>query len=359
LLAAAVTLVACGIACTTPAVARPSAGGSLAAGGGPAADLAAPTSTSSSPELQRIADEELDRLMTESGGAAGLILVLDPSTGEILADAGRAHGAPADVAVEASYVPGSTLKAVTLAGGLEDGMVSADERFDCEQGTWSYRGQVVHDSETHGVLTVPQMLAVSSNVGFVKVFDRMGVDRLDRWLRAFHFGVAPAIAGAATGSLPEKRDDGSSVAALTAIGEGATASPLQVAAAYAVFANDGEYVAPTRARRSAPAPRERLVKPETARAVVRMLEEVVYADRSTGHKAQVEGFRVAGKTGTASWSLPGGGEGIYASFVGIVPSASPRLVILVGVEQPKGETAGGLVAAPVFARVAARALAAR
>jgi len=101
------------------------------------------------------------------------------------------------------------------------------------------------------------------------------------------------------------------------------------------------------------------MKPETARAVLDMLDEVVNSDRGTGKRARIDGARVAGKTGTAAWDLPGGGEGHYASFVGIVPEEGPRFVILVGVEQPKDDGSGGDVAAPAFARIAARALAAR
>jgi cell division protein FtsI (penicillin-binding protein 3) len=146
---------------------------------------------------------------------------------------------------------------------------------------------------------------------------------------------------------------------MATIGESVTASPLQVAAAYAALANGGAYVAPTSTARSGAAPREQVMKPETARAVVAMLDEAVNGESGTGKLARVDGARVAGKTGTAAWDLPGGGEGRYASFVGIVPADAPRYVILVGVEQPRGEGWGGSVAAPAFSRVATRALAAR
>jgi cell division protein FtsI (penicillin-binding protein 3) len=135
-----------------------------------------------------------------------------------------------------------------------------------------------------------------------------------------------------------------------------TASPLQVAAAYAAFANDGAYVAPTLSRRAGSPPREAILRPETARAVLAMLEQAVTSERATGKQARLSGARVAGKTGTASWDLPGGGEGTYASFVGIVPADRPRFVILVGIEAPREGGNGGNVAAPAFARVASRAL---
>jgi cell division protein FtsI (penicillin-binding protein 3) len=145
---------------------------------------------------------------------------------------------------------------------------------------------------------------------------------------------------------------------MLAIGESLKASPLQVAAAYGAFANGGYYVAPTLTRRTGAAPREQVLKAQTASTVTSMLEGVVSSDKATGTAARVEGQRVAGKTGTASWTTPDGSERIYASFVGFVPAQAPRFVILVGLEQPQNEQPyGGTTAAPVFSRVATRALA--
>jgi hypothetical protein len=305
---------------------------------------------------QAIAEEELDRTLGEWQGVAGTIVVLDPSTGEILANAGRAHGAPADVGIRSAYLTGSTMKAFTLAAALEEGVLSPSERIDCENGTWTEQGKVLHDNAPHGVLSVTEMMAVSSNIGFGKVADRLGGERLLRWQRAFHFGVAPALDGASAGAMPERIEDRTFAAAIAGIGEVVTASPLQVAAAYGVLANGGAYVPPTLTRRNGPAPREAIVKPETARAVTAILEAAVNSDQSTSTQARVRGVRVAGKTGTASWELPGGGEGVYASFVGFAPVEAPRYVILVGMEQPRDGGGGGQVAAPAFARVARRLL---
>jgi beta-lactamase regulating signal transducer with metallopeptidase domain len=321
------------------------------------------TSTASSTvqsELQKIADEELDRGLAESGGEEALALVLDPSTGEIVADAGRSHGAPADVAVRNAYFTGSTMKAVTLAAALDDGVVTPDERFDCGQGSWTAQGKVMQDPhEDLRMLTLPEMLAVSSNIGFARVGDRIGGPRLLRWFHAFHFGEAPVIEGATAGAVPERIEEHSFAVGNAAIGEAVQASPLQMAAAYATLANGGEYVAPTRQHRAGPAPRERLMKAETAKQVVTMLENVVYAEHATGRLAQVDGVRVGGKTGTAELELPDGKTAYYASFVGIVPTTAPRYVIIVGVLQPKVEGGGGQIAAPVFSRIATRALAMR
>jgi beta-lactamase regulating signal transducer with metallopeptidase domain len=339
------------VACATPESPPPAA-----SQGNAAAPGASAFASTLDPRLQEIADEEIDRAVAEWRPAAGAILIIDPATGEILASAGRAGGAPADVAAQRAYVTGSTLKAITLAAALEEGAVAPGDRFDCENGARAYGPRVLHDAAGYGSLTLPEMLAVSTNVGFSRVFDRLGGDKLGRWLRRFHFGVAPAVPGAAAGEVPARIEDGSFDGALVAIGEAMTASPLQLAAAYAALANDGVYVAPTLSRGAARAPGEPLLRPETARAVVAMLGEAVNGERATGKLARIAGARVAGKTGTAEWPLPGGEQGAYASFVGIVPADRPRFVILVGVESPRGGKSGGEVAAPVFARVAARAL---
>jgi cell division protein FtsI (penicillin-binding protein 3) len=159
--------------------------------------------------------------------------------------------------------------------------------------------------------------------------------------------------------MPDRIEDNSAQGAEVAEGAMATASPLQVAAAYAALANGGAYAAPTLARRGGAPPREQIVRPETARALVAMLEEVVNSERGTGKLARVAGVRVAGKTGTADVELPNGEDATYASFVGFVPSTAPRFVILVGVahtRHTREDGYGPTLAAPVFARVASRAL---
>jgi cell division protein FtsI (penicillin-binding protein 3) len=344
----AVTVVA--IACATPDAAA-SAAPSVAQV--PFAPLASTGSVGSTidPAIQAAADDELDRAVREWRAAAGVVVVLDPRTGEIRANAGRSRGARADVASTTAYVTGSTMKAVTLAAALDEGVVTPSDTFDCGHGSLSYGGQTIHDNDTYDTLGVSQMLAVSSNVGFARLFDRLGGERLARELRALHFGAAP-------GWVPDRIEDHSYAGAVAAMGEAVSATPLQVAAAYAAIANDGAYVSPTLAVQNGPPPREQVMKPETAHAVLAMLDEVVNGEVGTGKLARVAGVRVAGKTGTAAWDRPSGGEGRYASFVGVVPEASPEYVILVGIEQPRDGGSGGTVAAPVFSRVATRALAA-
>lgn len=334
-----------------------------AGAGGPAmpraAGVQAPEGSTIDARMQAIADEEIGRAVDTWQAEAGVALVLEASTGAILANAGREGGASADVATKRALVTGSTLKAVTLAAALDEGVVTPDERFDCERGSFTYRGKTMRDPGSYGVLTVPEMLATSTNVGFTKIFDRLGGARFGRWLRAFHFGAAPPVEGAVGGDLPKLEAGATYEGAVAAIGEAMAATPLQIAAAYAAFANDGAYVAPTLSRAHA-ATREPIMKPETARTVMRMLDGAVNGELATGKLARFEGVRVAGKTGTAAWTLPSGGEGTYASFVGVVP-APPRsspLVILVGLVQPHVENATGkTAAAPTFARVASRVIA--
>ncbi len=349
---ASASSVALVLACTAP---TETAGRSPASAGVLPADAPTAAATGDSsivPTLQAIADEELDRTLHDWSASSGAVLILDPATGRVLADAGRDRGVKADVARLHASPPGSTMKLVVLAAALEAGVVSATDSIDCEQGSWAYGGHRIHDGRENGVLSLPQAVAVSSNVAAVKLFDRVGGERFGRELRALHFGAAP-------GTIPERVDDHSFAGALAVIGEGVSATPLQVAAAYVAVANGGRYVEPSFSTAASPRP-ETVMKPETAHAVLTMLDEVVNGEAGTGKLARVAGARVAGKTGTAVWDVGDGTEQVYPSFVGIVPEEAPRFVILVGVEQPKddGNGVGGWnVAAPAFARVATRALA--
>jgi beta-lactamase regulating signal transducer with metallopeptidase domain len=322
--------------------------------------------------LQTIAEDETDRAMRDAQPTAATVIVLDPKTGEVLALTSRSPRADGDVALQKAYIPGSTVKPFTVAAALEEGTVKEDARFFCENGKRAYGTQALLDAGSYGWLDIPQILAVSSNICSAKIYDTLGGARLGAWLRRLHFGApspvqAPDVSG---GALPERIDDTSLQGAHVAMGEGLTATPIQIAAAFAALANEGVYNAPTLVRRvraedgrvtwEHTPERERVMGATTAEKVMTMLEGVVHGELGTGRAAQVEGYRVAGKTGTAM--LEGSrdsDEAYYASFVGAVPARAPRFVILVGIEAAKGGGSGGKVAAPVFARVAARAMASR
>ena len=272
-------------------------------------------------DLQVMAERELDRVVKEWHASGGTILVLTP-TGEVLADAGG-HA-------DRAYVAGSTMKPFLLAAAFDEDVVDETEVFDCNKGERG--GNTLHDAKENGALAVPDMLAVSSNIGFAQVFDRLGGARLDRALRRFHFSPPNDFATRPAGDW-----DG----ALVAIGITMGSTPREVALGYATLAAGGDGV----------------VKTTTAERVSALLEGVVTSEHGTGQKARVAGVRVAGKTGTSAWTTPDDHKMTYASFVGFVPADRPRYVIFVGVESPAGEEAsGGTVAAPVFSRVAQRAL---
>ena len=288
---------------------------------GPTGAVAA-ASRAVDPDLQVMAERELDRAVTQWKATGGTILVLSPK-GEVLADAGG-HA-------DRAYVAGSTMKPFLLAAALDEDVVKESDVFDCNKGERG--GKTLHDSHTNGELALPEMMAVSSNIGFAQVFDRLGGARYDRALHHFHFTPPGDLSTRPAGDW-----DG----ALLAIGATMPATPRQVALGYAAFADGGDGI----------------VKKSTAERVNTVLEGVVASEHGTGGRARVPGVRVAGKTGTSEWTTADGAEMTYASFVGFVPADRPRYVIFVGIESPSGEAvSGGQVAAPVFSRVAARALA--
>ena len=301
--------------------------------------VSAPSSASLRPaaadaRLQAIADDEARRVRTEWGAKRVAIVVLDPKTGVVLANSDDAPGRP--------IVPASTLKPLTVAMALDGDLITKEQRFDCGNGTRAYGSELLRDAGQYGSLDAGEILAVSSNIGVSRIFDTLGGERLGDGLRRFHV--------AAPTSIPS----GTMRGAIIAMGEGSMTTPMAMAAAYGVFANDGLFATPG-ADRS-----ERVIKEATARTVRSMLEGVVTGERATGKAASVPGVRVGGKTGTSDdpdCEMCAQGPGVFASFVGIVPLDQPRWVIYVGVGQPDKEGTGGSIAAPAFAHIASRVLA--
>jgi cell division protein FtsI (penicillin-binding protein 3) len=299
-------------------------------------------------------------------------IVLDPNTGAVRAMA-VAPGFDANAypkvwrvlqrnrAVTDTYEPGSTFKLVTVAGALSERLVTPRTRF-----TLPYEihvaDRVIHDAEPRGTetMSVAQILSHSSNVGAITLAKRLGQRRLAQWISRFGFGRQTGIdfPGESGGiMLPEKDWSGSSIGNIP-IGQGIAVTAIQMAAAYASIANRGMWVQPHLVDhigdgRSKIAPRRRIVSPWVARQLMGMLKNVVA--EGTGTLAEVPGYQVAGKTGTAAKPDPQGGYSdtrYVASFVGIVPASRPRLVILVSVDEPRGAIWGGVVAAPAFAQIA-------
>jgi hypothetical protein len=295
--------------------------------------------TTIDPQIQAIVEEEIERMNKEWSPCAAIVLVLDPHTGSVLA-AGYRGGteAAAQLAAARPMVPGSTMKPLVIAAALEDGVIEPTDRFDASPAPLS----TLADSEPHGTLDVGEILAVSSNVGLAKIFDKLGGARLAAWQQRFHFASAPPTIA-----------DGPAGAGF-AIGAKISSTPLEMAAAFATLADGGVYHAPTFVPR--PDDGERVVRTDTAATVLALLEGVT-SDHGTGKAARVDGVRVAGKTGTAHLGLGKDTSDYYSSFVGTAPLDHPRYVIFVGAETPRDGGTGGQVAAPVFGRVMTRLLA--
>jgi cell division protein FtsI (penicillin-binding protein 3) len=299
-------------------------------------------------------------------------IVLDPATGAVRAMA-VAPGFDANAypkvwrelqrnrAVTDTYEPGSTFKLVTVAGALSDRLVSPTTRF-----TLPYEihvaDRVIHDAEPRGTetMTVAHILSHSSNVGAITLAQELGRHRLVQWISRFGFGKLTGIdfPGESGGIvLPEKRWSGSSIGNIP-IGQGIAVTPIQMASAYAAIANRGVWVQPHLVDHIAGEPskapgRRRIVSRWVATQLMTMLKNVVA--EGTGALAEVPGYQVAGKTGTAAKPDEHGGYSdsrYVASFVGVVPASRPRLVILVSVDEPQGAIWGGVVAAPAFSQIA-------
>jgi cell division protein FtsI (penicillin-binding protein 3) len=319
-----------------------------AACSGPAASPAAvPAAPALDARIQRIASEELDRIVVEWSPSRAVAVVLDPKTGRVLAMDGRAHRQKeSELASTHAWVTGSTLKTLTLAAALEERTITLDQRFGC--GRRAIGSTVFHDaSETPcDTLDAAGVLARSSNVGTSYIFDTLGSARLMPWLVKLHVGDPP-------GELPKIDDDHGLRAMEFATGEVAKATPLQIAAAYGALFNDGVYVTPSFDH--GPSVATRVLKENTARTLVGMLEAAVSGD-GTGKGARIAGARVAGKTGTAEATDETGADVYYASFVGSVLDRDPRFVALVGLEVPEGKATGASAAAPTWGRLASRIL---
>jgi cell division protein FtsI (penicillin-binding protein 3) len=299
-------------------------------------------------------------------------IVLDPHTGAVLAmavaptyDANEFPAVPKDLqrnhAITDTYEPGSTFKLVTVASALSTGIVTPGTAF-----TLPYEIQVadrrIHDAEPRGTetMTVAQILSKSSNVGAITLARLLGKERLLSWISRFGFGHPTGIdyPGESQGIvLPGDKWSGSTIGNVP-IGQGIAVTPMQMASAYASIANGGVWTRPHVIRRvgrerTRTAIRRRIVSPWIAHELTSMLQNVVLD--GTGTLAQIPGYHVAGKTGTAAKVDPRGGYSssrYVASFVGFVPASRPRVVVLVTVDEPRGAIWGGVVAAPAFQQIA-------
>jgi cell division protein FtsI (penicillin-binding protein 3) len=332
--------------------------------------------------IQHSAEQELDRAMAETSAAAGVVVVMVPRTGEILAVANRPTFNPnrfgafpssrwRNRAVADAYEPGSMFKIFTAAAGLQEKVVDPDEMIDCGGGFVEIAGTRINDHHVFYELPFREVIAKSSDVGAVRVAQRLGRESFSRYMRQFGFGEPTGVdlPGESPGLLrPTSRWSALSLASLS-FGQEVGVTALQMTSAVAAVANGGYLMKPLIVRQiedgagrvlksMSPVAMRRVLEPDTVTTLTGILEGVV--QHGTGRHAAIPGYTVAGKTGTAQKVDASGRYSMVdhvASFVGFVPASQPAVVVLVSLDTPQGpRNEGGDVAAPVFARVAEAAL---
>jgi cell division protein FtsI (penicillin-binding protein 3) len=331
--------------------------------------------------IQYRTEQALSAAVERAHAKSGTAIVMDPQTGEILALANAPTFDPnhltkdsaetrVNSALQNTYEPGSTFKIVAYSAAIEKGLVKPEDKIDCQMGQITVAGRLIHDHHPFGVLTIADALAQSSNVGAIKLGLLVGDESMYDYMKRLGFGSRTGIdlAGESAGLLrPLNRWQPSSIGSL-AMGQEIGVTPLQMAAAYCVLANDGMLVKPHLVRelrspegavtfQAKPEPR-RALKPETTAALRNMLEGVTL--HGTARKAQLEGYTAAGKTGTAQKIDPKthaySSTKYIGSFVGFAPVKNPAVVIIVVIDEPQGSYHGGDVAAPVFREIAEQIL---
>ena len=331
--------------------------------------------------IQYRTEQALRAAVHRAHAKSGTAIVMDPRTGEILALAnapsfdpnqptsvspeGRSNGA-----LQSIYEPGSTFKIVAYSAAIEKGLVRPEDKIDCQMGQITVAGRLIHDHHPFGLLTVADALAQSSNVGAIKLGLLVGNESMYEFMRRLGFGSRTGIdlTGESPGILrPLNRWQPSSIGSL-AMGQEVGVTPLQMASAYGVIANDGQWIRPHLVRElrssdgtvlyQAKPEIRRALKPETVAALRTMLEGVTL--RGTARKAQLDGYSAAGKTGTAQKIDPKthaySSTKYIGSFVGFAPASNPAVVIIVVIDEPQGAYHGGDVAAPVFREIAEQIL---
>ncbi len=332
--------------------------------------------------LQYITERELQRVVERSRAKAGTAIVMDPWTGEILAlanqptfdpNAYKKAGAAArrNRAATDAFEPGSVFKVILLAGALEEGAVRPDDRFFGENGAIEVSGITIRDHEKYGWLTAQEIVTHSSNVGAIKIGQKLGKSLYYHYISSFGFGTLTGLdlPGETPGLMRRPRGWSALSLSVLSLGQELSVTPLQIATAFAAVANGGNLVRPhvVRALRAqdeslqrvvAPVVIRRVISTETARTLLSMLRGVV--EEGTGKEAALAEYTVAGKTGTAQKMDPATGryshQKVVASFVGAVPAEAPRLVILVMIDEPETLRWGGSIAAPAFREIARDAL---
>jgi cell division protein FtsI (penicillin-binding protein 3) len=330
--------------------------------------------------IQYIAEQSLFAAVKEFNAKAGTVIVMDVTTGEILAlanypsydldNVGKSDVASrTNRAVSFVYEPGSVFKIVAAAAALEEGKFKESDIIFCENGEYKIANHILHDHNPHGKLTFKEVFELSSNIGVAKIAQKLGPDTIYRYAQRFRFGQLTGInlRGEVAGMLkPTSQWSKTSIGAIP-IGHEVTATPVQLVTALASIANDGVIMKPHVVKeirdkngeviqQFLPTVVDRVVSVETARRVKEILKGAV--ETGTGKKAQIKGIEVAGKTGTAQKIENGvySHSSYYATFMGFAPVESPKLAAIVVFDDPRPRYFGGTVSAPVFKEVVEKSL---
>ena len=320
--------------------------------------------------IQYLAFRTLKDTVEQYHAASGSVVVLDVKTGEILAMANmptyNPNDRPADKgqyrnrAVTDLFEPGSTMKAFSMAAALESGKYTPETLVNTNPGYMQVDGNPIHDDLNYGVISLTQIVQKSSNVGAAKVTLSLPPENLWHLLTRLGFGerTDSGFPGEAAGVLVQHRIWRPTDLATFSFGYGISVTALQLAHAYAIIADHGLKVPVTFLKRDAVPAGQQVMAPNIAQEMLVMLESVLQPG-GTGTLARVQGYRIAGKTGTAY--IAGGPKGYYkdryvASFVGIAPETNPQFVVAVIIHNPQGGHFGAIVAAPAFAKIMGGAL---
>lgn len=331
--------------------------------------------------IQYITEEALDKAFQKYKAKAGVAIVVEPKTGEVLAIAVRPSYDPnyfnkytldlwRNLAITNTYEPGSTFKIVTIATALEEGVVKLDDQFYCK-GWTNYNGHIFHDIHQHGSQNLTDIVKNSCNVGVIQVGTRLEQKVFEKSIRRFGFGTLTEInlPGEANGLIRSSKDWSKISLASISIGQEISITPIQLIMAISAIANRGTLMKPLIVKEILdsnqnsvkvfkPKAVRQVVSVETALTMTKILEQVVID--GTGMEAKLDEYQVAGKTGTGQifdFTTGKYSNSAYTSlFVGYVPAENPKISILILLDQPKGSYYGGTVAAPVFKEIASKVL---
>ncbi len=327
--------------------------------------------------IQTVVEEELEKVVYQYKAESASAIVMNPKTGEVLAmanfptfdpnEAGKAQAsARRNLCITDSYEPGSTFKPLVLAAVVNENLVKISDVFNCEKGSYRIGRHVLHDVHPYEMLTVQQIIERSSNIGMAKVAQKMSPIMLHGYLDSLGFGKKTGVAlpGEAIGILKHPKYWSKLTPFMIPMGQEIAVTSIQLITAYCTLANGGELIRPVivhkivdqdfnLVQKFIPESAGQVYDSEIAKQIVDVLKGVV-SERGTAQSAQIDGYTVAGKTGTAQKMDPKGGyshSDYMSSFIGFLPADNPEVAILVVVNAPKPVHYGGVVAAPVFKEV--------